>query len=231
MQPGAAALVMFPEVFQKPRDEYLYALLRKLAEDEGKDLSAPLEDQSAAQVIDVYLGNLHVSPISRLWNTQSMQSVTMTDEPKQKRDDEDEDDGEQAKGRGRKLALKNKQKAKKTLEGRVINFETIHQMKNDFSQLAEDKIEKQALMEVLFGTQIWSEPYIRNPFLYITDNEHDWAGEQGVHLRDHFKKVFYLNYKKYQTIFDQVVPKELLNIQMQEQTKRFESKMMKKWIN
>ena len=44
MQPGAAALVMFPEVFQKPRDEYLYALLRKLAEDEGKDLSAPLED-------------------------------------------------------------------------------------------------------------------------------------------------------------------------------------------
>ena len=89
-------------------------------------------------------------------------------------------------------------------------------MKNDITELAEDKIEKQALMEVLFGTQIWSEPYIKNPFVYITDNEHDWAGEQGIHLRDHFKKVFYLNYKKYQDIADKVVPKELLRAQSEE---------------
>lgn len=60
---------MYPEIFQAPRDEYLYAFLRKLAEDEGKNLSVPLEDQPAAEVIDVYLGNLHVSPVSRLWNT------------------------------------------------------------------------------------------------------------------------------------------------------------------
>ena len=52
--------------------------------------------------------------------------------------------------------------AKKSLEGRVINFETIHQMKNDVTELAEDKIEKQALLEVLFDTQLWSEPYVRN---------------------------------------------------------------------
>lgn len=63
--------------------------------------------------------------------------------------------------------------------------------------MAEDKIEKQALMEALFGSQIWSEPYVRNPFIYVTDNDVDFAGDQGVHLKDHFKKVFYLNYTKY----------------------------------
>ena len=106
--------------------------------------------------------------------------------------------------------MKQKPAAKKSLEGKVINFGTIHQMKNDVTELAEDKIEKQALLEVLFDTQLWSEPYVRNQFIYVTDSEHDWAGEQGIHLRDHFKKVFYLNYKKYQAIVDQVVPKDLL---------------------
>ena len=44
LQPGTAALVMYPEIFQEPRDEYLYALLRKIAEEEGKNLSVPLEE-------------------------------------------------------------------------------------------------------------------------------------------------------------------------------------------
>lgn len=101
----------------------------------------------------MYLGNLHVSPLSRLWNTQSMQSYRLTDEPMRKsQDSDDEDEQDESKGRGRKLALKNKQKTKKSLSGKTINFETIHQMKNDINELAEDKIEKQAMMEVLFGT-------------------------------------------------------------------------------
>ena len=34
IQPGAAALYHFPEVFQKLRDEYMHALLMKLVSDE-----------------------------------------------------------------------------------------------------------------------------------------------------------------------------------------------------
>ena len=83
----------------------------------------------------------------------------------------------------------------------------------DRTESAEDKIEKQALMEALFGSQIWSEPYIRNPFIYVTDNDSDFAGDQGIHLKDHFKKVFYINYNKYQKIIKQVVPEELVNEQ------------------
>jgi|LauGreDrversion4_2_1035121.scaffolds.fasta_scaffold384078_1 hypothetical protein len=52
------------------------------------------------------------------------------------------DPEEESRGRGRKLALKGKQPPKKTLEGRVINFENIHSMKNDISEMAEYKIEK-----------------------------------------------------------------------------------------
>lgn len=31
LQPGASALMHFPEVFQKPRVDYIYAMLRKIA--------------------------------------------------------------------------------------------------------------------------------------------------------------------------------------------------------
>ena len=92
LQPGVAALVMYPEIFQQPRDDYLYAFIRKIAEDEGKNLSAPVDEQPPAEVIDVYLGSVHVSPISRLWNTQSMQSVTMTEDPKRRNHEDDSED-------------------------------------------------------------------------------------------------------------------------------------------
>jgi hypothetical protein len=80
---------MFPEVFQKPRDEYLYAILRKLVEDEGMSLTSSIEDQPPVEVIDFYIGNLHVSPLSRLWNTQSRHSVVITDEPRRKVDNDE----------------------------------------------------------------------------------------------------------------------------------------------
>ena len=54
---------------------------------------------------------------------------------------------------------------------------------------------------------------MRNPFIYVTDNYSDFAGDQGVHLKDYFKKVFYLNYNKYQKIIKEVVPAELVNQQ------------------
>ena len=50
------------------------------------------------------------------------------------------------------------------------------------------------MLEAIFGTQLWSEPYVKNPYIYVTDHDADLEGEKGVHYRDHFKKVFYLNF-------------------------------------
>jgi len=49
---------------------------------------------------------------------------------------------------------------------------------------------------------------VRNPFIYVTDNDSDFSGEKGILLKDHFKKVFYINYMKYKNVIDKVVPKE-----------------------
>jgi hypothetical protein len=34
-------------------------------------------------------------------------------------------------------------------------------------------------------------PYVRNPFIYITDNPKDFQGEDGAKLETYFKRVFY----------------------------------------
>ena len=59
----------------------------------------------------------------------------------------------------------------------MLNFDNIHKMKSNYDESAEEKIEKQAMMEVLFNTQCWSEPYVRNPFIYISDHDSDYIGE------------------------------------------------------
>ena len=41
-------------------------------------------------------------------------------------------------------------------------------------ELAEEKISKQALLEALFNTQYWSQNYITNPFMYITEKDSDF---------------------------------------------------------
>lgn len=87
-------------------------------------------------------------------------------------------------------------------------------MQVDKDEMAEYKIEKQAMLEVLFGTQCWGEEYVKNPYIYVTDLESDFQGEQGIHLRDHFKKVFYLNYQKYMGIVKQVTPKDVMMRQL-----------------
>ena len=201
IQPEACALFLYPEVFLKHRDEYMYSMIRKIA-DEGQIMAQSPNNTPPIKTIDVYLGNFHVSPISRLWNTQTTNLGAKDIKQKEKTQQQDDDaetqgDGEEEnRGRGRKLALKRKQE-KKSLENQIIDFDMIHQIDQKRNEMAEDKIEKQALMEALFGSQIWSEPYVRNPFIYVTDNDVDFAGDQGVHLKDHFKKVFYLNYTKY----------------------------------
>ena len=42
------------------------------------------------------------------------------------------------------------------------------------SESAENHIKKQALLEALFRTQIWNEPYVKqNPFMYISPRTRD----------------------------------------------------------
>ena len=75
----------------------------------------------------------------------------------------------------------------------------------------EELVEKHALLEALFQTQFWSEPYVKNPFMYVTDHDSDFAGERGTQLKDHLKKMFYMNYRKYEEIIDRVTKISLNN--------------------
>ncbi len=150
LEPGTAALYHFPEIFLKRKDDYIISLIRKIIEDSDSQ-NFPIKN------IDVYLGNIHVSPISRLWNTSTMLSVG---------GDDNTDTIKQEKSK--KLSLDN-----------FKDFKDFHKMKVDFEELAEEKIEKQAMMEAIFNTQYWSEPYIQNQFIYVTDHNSDYEGEKG----------------------------------------------------
>jgi hypothetical protein len=75
---------------------------------------------------------------------------------------------------------------------------------------AEDHIKKQALLEVMMGSQIWNEPYVsHNPFLYITTRTQDFEGSQGTQLHSQFKRIFMQAYQKYQNVANKVVPQEV----------------------
>ena len=64
-------------------------------------------------------------------------------------------------------------------------------MQYNIEESAEEKIAKHALLEALFKTQLWSEPYVKNPFIYVSDHDSDFAGERGEKLKEYLKKVFY----------------------------------------
>ena len=66
--PGAAALFHFPEIFQKPKDEYIASLLKKIV-NEQPEVGKEGEIYPQMDTIDLYVGNIHVSPIARMWNT------------------------------------------------------------------------------------------------------------------------------------------------------------------
>lgn len=82
-------------------------------------------------------------------------------------------------------------------------------MRYDNETPAEEKIAKQALMEALFETQLWMEPYVKNPFIYITDNDSDFEGLKGEKLEHYFKQVFLSQYNKYRKIISDAMPAEL----------------------
>lgn len=79
-------------------------------------------------------------------------------------------------------------------------------MRYNMEEPAEEKIAKQALLEALFETQLWMEPYVRNPFIYITDHESDFESDKGQRMEQYFKKVFFSQYTKYRDIVKQTTP-------------------------
>ncbi|CDW79079.1 UNKNOWN [Stylonychia lemnae] len=199
LQSGAAAMYHFPEIFLKRKDQYLESFMRSVIEDDV------LINQNIRHV-DAYIGNIHLSPVSRIWNTNKSRRQ---DKGQSNIDRSQEEDVEQTTG-GRAV----KHQLKKSVKPNPLNLagqelRDFHYMRQNFDELAEEKIEKQALMEALFQTQLWSEPYVKNPFIYITDNDSDFAGDKGKDLLEMFKRVFYLNYQKYNNIIQQVVPQEL----------------------
>ena len=64
-------------------------------------------------------------------------------------------------------------------------------MEYNIEETVEEKIAKHALLEALFQTQLWMEPYVKNPFMYITDHDSDFDGEKGKRFKEFMKRVFY----------------------------------------
>ena len=65
----------------------------------------------------------------------------------------------------------------------------------------DDQIKKQALLEALLGTQVWTEDYLNeNPFIYITPRKTDLEGDQGRLVQNKFKNIFYEHYQMYEGI-------------------------------
>lgn len=67
-----AAQYYFPEVFSKPRDEYVAAMIKELAMQTRDD------DNVGHKAISCYLGNVHVQPTLRLLNTYNSDGVHAT---------------------------------------------------------------------------------------------------------------------------------------------------------
>lgn len=60
---GQAATLYFPEVFARPRDEYVAAMIKEIAMHAGEHREEPIS------AINCYLGNVHTGPIKRLLTT------------------------------------------------------------------------------------------------------------------------------------------------------------------
>ena len=68
-EPLYAAQENHPDLFLKPVDEYMRRMLVDIAEDTAHDI---LKDdisnlEAAEHRLLVYMGNMHVAPISRMW--------------------------------------------------------------------------------------------------------------------------------------------------------------------
>lgn len=67
---ASAALYYFPEVFAKPRDEYVAAMLKEIAMD-----SQVVGGENGYSSVSCYVGNVHTAPITRLLKTYNSDGV------------------------------------------------------------------------------------------------------------------------------------------------------------
>lgn len=69
--------------------------------------------------------------------------------------------------------LRNRKKTMPKVEDVRKNYlEMIYLYQIESKETVEDMVKKQALLEALFGTQLWQEPYLEeNPFFYVTPRE------------------------------------------------------------
>lgn len=82
-----------------------------------------------------------------------------------------------------------------------INYTTATTIpKRIMNETDEELIEKQAIFDVLLNTRVWADRYITNPFPYI---EQDITKIPKEDL-NHYKKVFFLNLKKYEAFRDKI---------------------------
>jgi hypothetical protein len=142
-----------------------------LNENEGSDF-VPTKDVPHENVI-AYLGNMHVAPLSRLWNTNEGENTSRIT-PLGKTDET----------HGRKIRpskpVKSATNKSKMVDPRVQFAKMMYVYRRKNIETAEEQIKKQALMEVMFQTQVWNEPYVRhNPWLYISPRSKDFTGEHG----------------------------------------------------
>lgn len=144
---------------------------------------------------------MHVGPVKRLLSTYSSVGGGI------ERGDSD------ASGKKAKSVLLSKRRqqqaaARKRASAFTLDYIKLSQMRYDIAEPAEKKLAKHALLEALFETQLWMEPYVQNPYLYITDHEGDFQSPQGERLKEYFKKVFYSQYTKYRKIIQDNTPQE-----------------------
>ena len=168
LQPQAAALYHFPKVFSEPRDQYIASFLHEVCNE--------TKDGEGYSQVNAYIGNVHVKPISRLWQTAKSKSSLSVSEPKS-------------------VGAKKKNRIS-------LNYIDHCRLPDIYSndpnsEKAEIKISKHALLEALFQTKAWMQPYVRNPFIYISDNDSDFNSPEGQQLNNYFKRVFYDQFTKY----------------------------------
>lgn len=68
--------------------------------------------------------------------------------------------------------------------------------KRNNSETDEVLIEKHALFDVMFDTNLWGKEHVKNPFPYISE---DFFSLKEEDIKE-IKKKFYVNYKKYEKI-------------------------------
>lgn len=81
--PALAAQILYPEVFLKPRDEYMQRILQDIAESEATDIFKTDQEHGLEEIprdVLAYMGNIHVDPVSHMWNEQNGATSQLEDQ-------------------------------------------------------------------------------------------------------------------------------------------------------